>query len=73
MKAVLKFNLPEENVEFDLACNFQGLHNSLCEFDEHLRHKIKYENNSDELNACLQDLRSKFRQICENNKIILES
>lgn len=47
MKSKLIFNLPEENYEFELACNGGKYKSILCELDNFLRSKLKYEDISD--------------------------
>ena len=43
MEAILKFNLPDDNTEFHLAANAFKLWNTIYEFDQELRSKIKYD------------------------------
>ena len=42
MKAILEFNLPEDNVEYELANNAYKMHLALCEMDNWLRAQYKY-------------------------------
>lgn len=42
MKAILEFNLPEEQVEFDLAVNGNKWSFVAWKIDQELRSKIKY-------------------------------
>ena len=42
MKAILKFNLPEEDHEFQMGTQGSKLHSILWEMDQYLRAKIKY-------------------------------
>lgn len=42
MKAILKFNLPEETTEFNLASRAIGWYSSLWELDQWLRSQMKY-------------------------------
>jgi len=42
MKATLKFNLPEEQYEFDSAVNGCQWHNLVSDLDEKLRQDIKH-------------------------------
>lgn len=41
-KVILEFNLPEEQVEFDLANAASKLSSTLYEFDQWLRSELKY-------------------------------
>lgn len=46
MKAILEFNIPEEENEFYYATNGAKFADVLSEFDNFLRNKIKYESDS---------------------------
>ena len=48
MKAILKFNLPEEESEYKDASQGARWHNLLCDLDEYLRQSIKH-NDREEL------------------------
>jgi hypothetical protein len=65
MKATLEFNLPEDQIEFDLAIN--GGKWSLCmwELDQHLRSQTKYapDTISGDTYQALIDTRDKLHEI----------
>lgn len=42
MKAILEFNLPEDQSDFDLAVNAAKVQSTLWEFDQWLRAQYKY-------------------------------
>jgi hypothetical protein len=42
MKATLKYDLPEELTEFEMACNAEYMHLVLWELDQWLRSNTKY-------------------------------
>ena len=42
MKAILEFNLPEEELKYKDASQGARWHNLLCDLDEHLRQSIKH-------------------------------
>ena len=42
MKAILKFNLPEESHEFDMATQGSAMHSVLWDMDQWLRRQTKY-------------------------------
>ncbi len=42
MKGILKFDLPEEKIEFDNAIKGSDWKNMVFEFNQHLRSEIKY-------------------------------
>lgn len=60
MKAILEFNLPEENHEFLNATQGAKMRSVLWEMREYLRHRLKYDDyNHDEfevLDACKNKL-----------------
>ena len=58
MKAILKFNLPEENEEFETASNGWKYKLILWNLDDHLRSKIKHE----DLEETEYDIYSKIRE-----------
>lgn len=74
MKAILEFNLPEEQSEFELASNANKYYSILWELDQHLRSKIKYadENTPDLFIETLQMVRDHFWELIEENKIDLD-
>ena len=43
MKAILEFNLPEDQEDFNLAVNASNMYVAIHEMDQWLRSKIKYE------------------------------
>lgn len=43
MKATLEFELPEETEDFDIATNGWKYRSVLCDIDNFLRSKLKYE------------------------------
>ena len=42
MEAILKFNLPEDHIEFEMATNGSKMHSVLWEMDQWLRAQYKY-------------------------------
>ena len=42
MEAILKFNLPEDHIEFEMAVNASKMHSVLWEMDQWLRSQYKY-------------------------------
>ena len=42
MEAILKFNLPEDHIEFEMATNCSKMHSVLWEMDQWLRAQYKY-------------------------------
>jgi hypothetical protein len=70
MEAILKFNLPEENEEFNTAVNSSNYKNALWEINQFLRNKSKwslYEKESEISEKLREEL---FRIMSENNVIL---
>lgn len=59
MKAILEFNLPEEQSEFDLANNASKYYSVLWDLDQYLRNFVKYP--SDREDPILTDTMAKVR------------
>jgi hypothetical protein len=74
MKAILKFNLPEENVEFLLATQASDMHFVLWSLDQYLRGKLKYSSDdmSDDTYTTYEDCRKQLHNLMENSNINLE-
>jgi hypothetical protein len=70
-KATLKFNLPEEQEDFELALNATKYYVVLHNIDQTLRNKIKYadENATDEYINTLQMIRDELWMFLEENDI----
>ncbi len=64
MKAILEFNLPDEQERFNYAHNGLNYYSALCEFDEWLRTEYKY-NGKDEMYA----VRQKLNEIINDNNV----
>jgi hypothetical protein len=70
MDAMLNFDLPEDNFEFQCAINGVALRRSICDFQEYMRQMYKYnERISDAEKKIIQDLREQFQEILENNGV----
>ena len=71
MKAILEFNLPEENDEFDLAVNAVKWYSVCWELDQYLRSKTKYAPDSmpNEVYEALNETRDKLRELLIENNI----
>lgn len=63
MKAILEFDLPEEQLDFQMASKAANLSCALSEiFNTVLRSRIKYEISQDELKLSHQEFLVKIRQ-----------
>jgi len=60
MKAILEYNLPEDEEMFDLSYKGPELKWAIDEFDEFLRQKIKY---TDQKTIDLEEVRAKLWEI----------
>jgi len=72
MKAILKFNLPEENHEFSNATQGSNMRSVLWEFDQWLRSKVKYEDLNDEQFKVYQGCRDHLRTLLYEENIDLD-
>ena len=70
MEAILKFNLPEDHVEFELAVNASKMYSVLWEMDQWLRAQYKYmpdsEYSEDKYNT-FEKCRDHLREIMVEN------
>ena len=64
MKAILEFNLPEDNQEFELASKALKMYGTLWDFDVWLRTEIKYNDKEH-----YEPAREKLREIMNDNRI----
>ena len=70
MDAMLSFDLPEDNFEFQCAINGVALRRSICDFQEYMRQMYKYnERISDDEKKMIQHLREQFQEILEDNGV----
>ena len=58
MKAILKYNLPEDKKEFNVACKGSDLFLSLWDFDQQLRQYIKHGHNFKDVDEALETMRN---------------
>jgi len=72
MKAILEFNLPEDNNEFTLAVDAAKWYSLAWDLDQHLRSQIKYAPDSmhDEYHKALKDTRSKLYEILNEEGLL---
>ena len=70
MKAILEFNLPDDNADFLLATRASSWYSALYELDQHLRSRLKYEEGlSDSADEALDQTRTKLHEIMSENNI----
>jgi len=65
MKAILEFNLPEDQMEFDLAVNGSKWNLAMWDLNQHLRSQTKHapDSMSDDTHKALEDTRAKIFEI----------
>jgi hypothetical protein len=68
MKAILEFNLPEDNQEFEYAKNGILYSIVLEELDNWLRNKYKYE---DQETITIDEVRAKLRELMNERDLSL--
>ena len=74
MKAILEFNLPEDNQDFQLAANAIKFWSVLYELDQDLRSKTKYAPDSlpqDKYDA-YEEIRENLYELMRNENISLD-
>jgi hypothetical protein len=71
MEAILKFNLPEEKPEFELAVHAAKWYSVCWDMDQHLRSETKYAPDTmpDEVYKALSETREKLHQILVENGV----
>lgn len=69
MKATLKFNLPEEVQEFDMAVNAPGLTSVIMKIDNYIKNIKKYEPVSEESLSILEKIHSQLWTLIEEYNV----
>jgi len=75
MEAILKFNLPEDYPEFEMATKGSDMHSALWEIDQWLRAQYKYmpdEGYSEDKYNAYWEAREKLREIISEHNINLD-
>jgi hypothetical protein len=70
MEAILKFNLPEDNIEYELVNNAGKMHSVLWDLDQWLRGQTKHapDSMSEDTYNAYQKCREQLRELmCEHN------
>lgn len=70
--ATLKFNLPDEQYEYNLAHNGVKYYSSLEDIRQFLRSKVKYGHNYTSIEEALGDCYDQFFKILEDNGTTLD-
>jgi hypothetical protein len=72
MKAKLTFQLPEDQIEFDLAVQGSKMYSALWDISQELRQLWKYEQLKDDEFKMVERIRDKFHEILDENQIRLD-
>jgi hypothetical protein len=72
MKAVLEFDLPEDNSDFQAAINGSNYKNAIWDFDQLLRSEMKYKELSDNTYQAYKWCREELRKILEQDNLYIE-
>lgn len=72
MKATLKFNLPEDQADFDFAIQGSNMYSALWDISQELRTLYKYEELDEKEWAMVERIRDKFYEILDQNQIKLD-
>ena len=67
MKAIIEFNLPEQQPEYDIHCQASKMFAVLWDFDQWLRSQIKHGNRDE-----LQEIRDKLHEFINEEGVNLE-
>ena len=75
MEAILKFNLPEDHIEFEMAVNGSKMHTVLWEMDQWLRAQYKHRPDaeySEDKYETFEKCRDQLREIVYDNGLNFE-
>ena len=72
MKAVLEFDLPEDNYDFQAAINGNNYKSAIYNFDQLLRSEMKYKELSNETYNAYEWCREELRKILEEDNLYIE-
>jgi hypothetical protein len=72
MKAVLEFDLPEDNKDFETAINGHKYKSAHWDFDQLLRSEIKYKDLSEDTYKAYKFCREELRKILAEDNLFIE-
>ncbi len=75
MKAILKFNLPDDQHEYAMATQGSAMHSVLWDMDQWLRRQTKYapDSMSEEKYKAFDECREQLHEFLNENNINLEA
>jgi molecular chaperone GrpE (heat shock protein) len=72
MKAILKFDLPEEQEEFNDAVNGNAFKAVIWELDQWMRSQLKHGDLPDDVHEKVQEIRDQLHSILNDNNVMYE-
>ena len=72
MKAILEFDLPEDNHDFKAAINGNSYRNAIWDYDQWLRSEMKYGDLPDQQYKAYEICRKKLREILAEDNLFIE-
>jgi len=72
MKAVLEFDLPEDNTDFQAAINGHNYKSAIWDFDVLLRSEMKYKELSHDTYKAYEYCREEIRKILQQDNLFIE-
>jgi hypothetical protein len=72
MKAIIEFDLPEENDDFQAAINGHNYKSAIWDFDQLLRSEIKYKELSDDTYQAYKWCRDELRKILLQDNLFID-
>jgi hypothetical protein len=72
MNGILKFNLPEENDDFQAALNGHKYKSAIWDFDQLLRSEMKYKDLSNDTYTAYKFCREELRKILAEDNLFIE-
>jgi len=72
MKAILEFDLPEDQDDFQSAINGNNYKSAIWDFDQLLRSEMKYKELSDDTYQAYKWCREELRKILEQDNLFIE-
>lgn len=72
MKAILEFDLPEDNTDFQAAINGNNYKSAIWNFDQLLRSEMKYKELPKETYKAYEYCRHELRKILEQDNLFID-
>jgi hypothetical protein len=70
MRAILEFNLPEDDNEWEMASHSSDAYAVIWDFDNRLREIVKYEDHSADVSKMVQKLREELNELCVDRGVV---